>query len=125
MESGRLDLVQEGHGLLQRGALQPHLHTRLGIAIVIGGRSRLDGIKLIPLEPRLFGQRVEQGKEVGTLAGLDQGFDLGEFRYSAGAEIRIFLPIFQFPLRFIYAQNLDEQPGDRFETFQFAIGNTF
>jgi outer membrane protein insertion porin family len=52
---------------------------------------------------------------------------------SAGGELRIFVPIFGAPLRFIYASNLDPierndaigEPGDRFESFQFSIGATF
>jgi outer membrane protein assembly factor BamA len=46
-------------------------------------------------------------------------------RYSTGAELRIFLPVFQFPLRFIYAINPHKMPGDHFEGFQFTIGNTY
>jgi outer membrane protein insertion porin family len=52
-------------------------------------------------------------------------WDLSKTRYSAGAELRIFLPVFQFPLRFIYAFNPNRQLGDRFESFQFTIGNTY
>jgi outer membrane protein assembly factor BamA len=54
-----------------------------------------------------------------------EAWDFGKMRYSAGAELRIFLPVFQFPLRFIYAANPSPKPNDRFETFQFTIGNTF
>lgn len=50
---------------------------------------------------------------------------LSQTRYSAGAELRIFLPVFQFPLRFIYAFNVRPQKGDQFESFQFTIGNTY
>jgi outer membrane protein assembly factor BamA len=39
--------------------------------------------------------------------------------------MRIFLPVFQFPLRFIYAINPAPEDGDDFEGFQFTIGNTF
>ena len=58
-------------------------------------------------------------------------------RSSAGAELRIFLPIFQAPLRFIYAFNLHpDQPVDQFgfpigylaekpSGFTFSIGRTF
>lgn len=63
--------------------------------------------------------------DAGQAYGYKEDFDLSQLRYSAGAELRIFLPVFQFPLRFIYAVNLDEQPGDDFQTFQFSIGNTF
>ena len=58
-------------------------------------------------------------------------------RTSAGLEMRIFLPIFQAPLRFIYGINLHPkvildragQPlanGEESKTdFQFSIGTTF
>jgi len=48
-------------------------------------------------------------------------------RYSAGAEMRIFVPVFGAPLRFIYSKNLDPLPGDEsvFESFQFSIGTSF
>ena len=52
-------------------------------------------------------------------------WDLSKTRFSTGAELRIFLPVFQFPLRFIYALNPQRKPGDRFESFQFTIGNTY
>jgi outer membrane protein insertion porin family len=61
----------------------------------------------------------------GYAYGRNQDFDLSKLRYSVGAEMRIFLPVFQFPLRFIYSFNPDSRPGDLFETFQFSIGNTF
>jgi outer membrane protein insertion porin family len=51
--------------------------------------------------------------------------DLSKIRYSVGTELRIFLPVFQFPLRFIYAFNPSSKKGDIFEGFQFTIGNTY
>ena len=58
-------------------------------------------------------------------------------RKSAGLELRIILPIFQAPLRFIYGINLDpkmllDQTGaplpngqESRTNFQFSIGTTF
>ncbi len=63
--------------------------------------------------------------DAGQAYGYKEDWDLSKMRYSAGAELRIFLPVFQFPLRFIYAKNIDPQPNDLFDTFQFSIGNTF
>ena len=40
-------------------------------------------------------------------------------------ELRLFLPVFQFPIRFIYAINPQPKKGDKFQTFQFTIGNTY
>ena len=48
-----------------------------------------------------------------------------DLRYSTGAELRIFLPVFQFPIRFIYAIDPLRKPGDKFQSFQFTIGNTY
>jgi len=66
-----------------------------------------------------------------------QSFNPSDFRYSVGAELRIFLPIFQAPLRFIYFFNpVVVQPIDQFgfpitslkekkSGFLFSIGRTF
>jgi len=66
-----------------------------------------------------------------------QSIGIGNVRASAGAELRIFLPIFQAPLRFIYAFNLNPiTPVDQFgfpisylaekpSGFTFSIGRTF
>jgi outer membrane protein insertion porin family len=63
--------------------------------------------------------------DAGKGYGYKEGFDFAALRYSFGAELRIFLPVFQFPLRFIYAVNPSPQDTDDFEEFQFTIGNTF
>jgi outer membrane protein insertion porin family len=66
-----------------------------------------------------------------------QNFSFQNLRSAAGAELRIFLPIFQAPLRFIYAFNLHPiTPIDQFgfpidylkekpSGFTFSIGRTF
>jgi outer membrane protein insertion porin family len=66
-----------------------------------------------------------------------QSFNPTNFRYSVGMELRIFLPIFQAPLRFIYFFNPEIiQPLDQFgfpitsltekkSGFLFSIGRTF
>ncbi|HEX6861262.1 MAG TPA: outer membrane protein assembly factor BamA, partial [Thermoanaerobaculia bacterium] len=63
--------------------------------------------------------------DAGNVFGGEQSFDLSNLRYTAGAELRILLPVFGAPLRFIYAVNLDEKPKDSFEDFQFSIGTSF
>jgi outer membrane protein insertion porin family len=55
--------------------------------------------------------------------GLQFGTD--NLRGTAGAELRLFVPVFGLPLRFIYANNLTPLPGDRFESFQFDVGTSF
>lgn len=63
--------------------------------------------------------------DAGKGYGYKEDFDFSKLRYSFGAEMRVFLPVFQFPLRFIYAINPSEEEDDDFEGFQFTIGNTF
>jgi outer membrane protein insertion porin family len=63
--------------------------------------------------------------DAGKAYGYQENIDFGKMRYSAGAEMRLFLPVFQFPLRFIYAINVRPEDTDEFEGFQFTIGNTF
>ncbi|MEX0878581.1 MAG: outer membrane protein assembly factor BamA [Thermoanaerobaculia bacterium] len=75
--------------------------------------------------------------DLGNNYHESQNFDITRVRSSAGAELRIFLPIFQAPLRFIYSFNLHPiQPIDQFgfpvdflterkSGFDFSIGRTF
>jgi outer membrane protein insertion porin family len=69
--------------------------------------------------------RVVFFADAGNAYAHGADWDLSDLRYSVGAELRVFLPVFQFPLRFIYAFNPDEREGDRFEAFQFSVGNSF
>ncbi len=61
----------------------------------------------------------------GWAYGYLDKVDPRKLRYSTGMELRIFLPVFQFPIRFIYAINPASKPGDKFKTFNFTIGNTY
>ncbi len=61
----------------------------------------------------------------GNVFGEGQSLDLGNLRTTAGAELRVLVPVFGAPLRFIYATNLDPLPDDRFESFQFSVGTSF
>ncbi len=54
-----------------------------------------------------------------------QGWDLKLIRYSYGTELRIFLPIFQAPLRFIYGINPKPFSDEKKTDFTFSIGTTF
>jgi outer membrane protein insertion porin family len=58
----------------------------------------------------------------------DQDLDLDRLYVTAGLELRVLVPVFGAPLRFIYAFNLGDEPplaaGD-FEDFKFSIGTTF
>lgn len=71
-----------------------------------------------PIRPLLF-------IDFGNVYDEGQSIDFSGMRYSAGLELRVNVPVFGAPLRFIYAFNPDPLPGDRFETFQFSIGTTF
>lgn len=100
----------------------PLLDTRTGV--ILGGESflqlNLEYHFLLggPFRLLLFG-------DAGNVFGGTQTFDLSNLRYTAGAELRILMPVFGAPLRFIYAFNLDEKVGDSFEDFQFSIGTSF
>ncbi|MCP4201380.1 MAG: outer membrane protein assembly factor BamA [bacterium] len=63
--------------------------------------------------------------DFGGVFAKDQSFDYSLMRHSLGVELRVLVPIFGAPLRFIYALNPDEYPDDRFRKFQFSIGTTF
>lgn len=63
--------------------------------------------------------------DAGNVYGESQSFDLSNLRKTAGVELRVLLPVFGAPLRFIYARNLDPLPQDSFEDFQFSIGTSF
>lgn len=69
--------------------------------------------------------RVLLFADAGNVFGEGQNFNLSNLRKTAGVELRITLPVFGAPLRFIYAKNLDPQPQDSFESFQFSIGTSF
>jgi outer membrane protein insertion porin family len=75
--------------------------------------------------------------DIGNVYHESQSFDLTRVRSSVGLEMRVFLPIFQAPLRFIYSWNLHPiTPVDQFgfpiqslsekrSGFTFSIGRTF
>jgi outer membrane protein insertion porin family len=63
--------------------------------------------------------------DAGNVYGRGQSVDLSDLRYTAGAELRVLVPVFGAPLRFIYAFNLNKDPVDQFEPFQFSIGTSF
>jgi len=63
--------------------------------------------------------------DMGNTYVAEQGWDFTLWRRTAGVEMRIFLPIFQAPIRFIYGYNLDPYPNESDSDFQFSIGTTF
>ena len=71
--------------------------------------------------------RIKWPDAIAALYGrrVNQSIDVSSLRWTAGAELRLLLPVFGAPLRFIYAVNLDEQTGDEFDSFRFSIGAAF
>jgi outer membrane protein insertion porin family len=61
----------------------------------------------------------------GRITYSEQGWDFGRLRQSAGVELRVLIPMFGAPLRFIISKNIHPLPLDEFETFQFSIGSSF
>lgn len=69
--------------------------------------------------------RVLAFADIGGVFAKNQSFDVSLMRQSFGVELRVLVPIFGAPLRFIYAFNPSEMLDDRFQKFQFSIGTTF
>lgn len=75
--------------------------------------------------------RVVLFVDAGNVYGKEQSIDLGHLRASAGIELRINVPLFGAPLRFIYATNLNPLEGlpagqqEQFDSFDFSIGTSF
>lgn len=63
--------------------------------------------------------------DAGGVFSEDQSIDPDLFRYSAGVEMRVKVPIFPAPLRFIYATNIDPLPDDQFDSFDFSLSTAF
>jgi outer membrane protein insertion porin family len=63
--------------------------------------------------------------DMGNTYHEDQGWDFSLWRRTTGVELRVFLPMFQAPIRFIYGYNLDPFFDEEKSDFQFSIGTTF
>jgi outer membrane protein insertion porin family len=72
--------------------------------------------------------RLVAFSDAGSVWGEGQDVQFDRLYWTAGLELRVLVPVFGAPLRFIYAFNLGDEPplteGD-FEDFQFSIGATF
>ena len=71
-----------------------------------------------PFRMLLFG-------DLGGVFAKGQDIDLGLMRHTLGLELRVLVPLFGAPLRFIYAISPEEFLDDRLQRFQFSIGTTF
>lgn len=94
------------------------------------GGARLGGdrywITNLEYQIRLGGPvKVVLFSDLGNTYVKEQGWDMANFRRTAGLELRIFLPIFQAPIRFIYGVNLDPYPDEKSSDFEFSFGTTF
>ncbi|HVS65624.1 MAG TPA: outer membrane protein assembly factor BamA [Thermoanaerobaculia bacterium] len=75
--------------------------------------------------------RIVAFADGGNIFGDDQNVSLEDLRWVAGLELRINVPLFGAPLRFIWANQLnafdDLRPIDQenFESFDFSIGVSF
>jgi outer membrane protein insertion porin family len=75
--------------------------------------------------------RVVLFADAGNVYSEEQNIDLSHLRSSAGIELRITVPLFGAPLRFIYARNLDPlddvtaSQQEQFDSFDFSIGTSF
>lgn len=63
--------------------------------------------------------------DIGNTYHERQKLELSNYRADAGLELRFFVPMFNVPLRLIYATNLRTRPHDDFSQFQFTVGLTF
>lgn len=63
--------------------------------------------------------------DIGNTYHERQKWEISNYRADAGVELRFFIPMFNVPLRLIWAKNMKEKPGDDFSSFQFTIGLTF
>lgn len=108
------------------------------------GNARVDpGTGIVTPVPAFVGGskfglvQIELGIPIGKTATFAGFFDAGgvydngadwdhrQLRLSTGLEFRVFLPVFQAPIRLIYAWPLKEQPGDQTSRFTFSIGLPF
>jgi len=105
------------------GSLGP-TESSSGQTVVAGGYKQavFNGEYIIKLNDPL---RLVFFADSGWAWGYGQKVRASDLRYSTGAELRIFLPVFQFPIRFIYGIDPKKKPGDRFQSFTFTIGNTY
>ena len=63
--------------------------------------------------------------DAGDVFGDSEKYDLKDLRTSYGVELRIYIPIFPYPLRLIYAEPIKPLETDRTNHFEFSIGLGF
>jgi outer membrane protein insertion porin family len=95
-----------------------------GDGFLLGGDRFLEaGLELhLPINDVL---RLVIFADAGNVWSESQSVDLSSLRHSAGLELRVTTPLFPYPLRFIWAENLSPLDGDRFDSLQFSFGAGF
>jgi outer membrane protein insertion porin family len=99
------------------------------------------GSELVFLQPvggsKMALAQFELGLPIGRTATFAAFFDVGgtyaegvdinldDARMSAGIEFRVFLPVFQAPIRLIYGWPIQSEDFDRTSRFQFSLGLPF
>lgn len=63
--------------------------------------------------------------DAANVFASDQSPSFDDLRKTTGLELRINIPAFGAPLRFIWSNNLDPYEDDRFESFRFSVGAGF
>jgi outer membrane protein insertion porin family len=63
--------------------------------------------------------------DAGNAYSEDQEFDLSNLRKTAGVEARLFLPVFNVPMRLIFAFNLSPKYNEKSSDFLFSMGTMF
>ena len=63
--------------------------------------------------------------DAANVFATDQSASFDALRRTAGLELRVNIPAFGAPLRFIWSNNLDPFEDDRFESFRFSVGAGF
>ena len=110
------------------GMAVPHCHAAQDSTIqlaLVGCGGRGTGAIVNALSTRGGPVKLVFFGDMGNTYHEDQGWQWSQYRKTAGVELRIFLPIFQAPIRFIYGYNLDPYPEEDQADFQFSIGTTF
>lgn len=63
--------------------------------------------------------------DAGNAWAESEELSFDRVRVSGGIEARLFLPVFQAPVRFIFGKSIRSQPLDTTNSFQFSIGTSF
>lgn len=91
---------------------------------VIGGNKSLlfNHELIIPIADPL---RLIFFYDQGDVYASDENYDLRTLRDAVGIELRVFVPMFWVPIRFIWGYNLKPYEFEPQSEFQFTIGSTF